>query len=173
MPNTSIEYNGIKFTGGKFFIIISLIGTIIGGGWTGYKFYDDYLDMKQQVQDFVAPDLSGFDKKIELAEAEMDKRLQLIEQELDMIKGEMSMILEEVQLVAGVSTELKNDLKQDLRSMNSDIRHITEIVNDVEDRQKEDNRELLDELKLLEENIDLKNNKALNNPFSDMSAKVK
>ena len=136
----SIEYQGMKFTGGKFFIILSLIGTIVGGGWTGYKFYDDYLDMKQ---------------------------------ELDMIKGEMSMILEEVQLVAGVSTELKNDLKQDLRSMNSDIRHITEIVNDVEDRQKEDNRELLDELKLLEENIDLKINKALNNPLSDMSAKVK
>ena len=145
----SIEYQGLKFSGGKFFIILSLIGAIIGGGWSGYRFYDDYLDMKQQVQDFVAPDLSGFDKKIDLAEAEMDKRLELIEQELEMIKGEMSMILEEVQLVAGVSSELKNDLKADLRAMNSDIRHITEIVNDVEDRQKEDTREVLDELKLM------------------------
>ena len=89
----SIEYQGLKFSGGKFFIILSLIGAIIGGGWSGYRFYDDYLDMKQQVQDFVAPDLSEFDKKIDLAEAEMDKRLELIEQELEMIKGEMSMIL--------------------------------------------------------------------------------
>ena len=82
----SIEYQGLKFSGGKFFIILSLIGAIIGGGWSGYRFYDDYLDMKQQVQDFVAPDLSEFDKKIDLAEAEMDKRLELIEQELEMIK---------------------------------------------------------------------------------------
>jgi signal transduction histidine kinase len=167
----SIEYQGMKFTGGKFFIILSLIGTIVGGGWTGYKFYDDYLDMKQQVQEFVAPDLSGFDKKIELAKAEMDKRLELIEQELEMIKTEMSMILEEVSLVASTAKELKDDLKADLRQMEGDIRHITEIVNDVEDRQKEDNRELLDELKLMEENLDLKINKALNNPLSGMSAK--
>jgi signal transduction histidine kinase len=169
----SIEYQGLKFSGGKFFIILSLIGAIIGGGWSGYRFYDDYLDMKQQVQDFVAPDLSEFDKKIDLAEAEMDKRLELIEQELEMIKGEMSMILEEVQLVAGVSSELKNDLKADLRAMNSDIRHITEIVNDVEDRQKEDTREVLDELKLMEEALDIKIDKALNNPLSGMSAKSK
>ena len=167
----SIEYQGMKFTGGKFFIILSLIGTIVGGGWTGYKFYDDYLDMKQQVQEFVAPDLSGFDKSIELAKAEMDKRLELIEQELEMIKTEMSMILEEVSLVASTAKELKDDLKADLRQMEGDIRHITEIVNDVEDRQKEDNRELLDELKLIEENLDLKINKALNNPLSGMSAK--
>tara|TARA_R100000234_G_C4925650_1_gene146147 strand:+ start:59 stop:574 length:516 start_codon:yes stop_codon:yes gene_type:complete len=169
----SIEYQGLKFSGGKFFIILSLIGAIIGGGWSGYRFYDDYLDMKQQVQDFVAPDLSGFDKKIDLAKAEMDKRLELIEQELEMIKGEMSMILEEVQLVAGVSSELKNDLKADLRAMNNDIRHITEIVNDVEDRQKEDTREVLDELKLMEEALDIKIDKALNNPLSGMSAKSK
>jgi archaellum component FlaC len=167
----SIEYQGMKFTGGKFFIILSLIGAIVGGGWTGYKFYDDYLDMKQQVQDFVAPDLSGFDKSIELAKAEMDKRLELIEQELEMIKTEMSMILEEVSLVASTAKELKDDLKADLRQMEGDIRHITEIVNDVEDRQKEDNRELLDELKLIEESLDLKINKALNNPLSGMSAK--
>ena len=169
----SIEYQGLKFSGGKFFIILSLIGAIIGGGWSGYRFYDDYLTMKQQVQDFVAPDLSEFDKKIDLAKAEMDKRLELIEQELDMIKGEMSMILEEVQLVAGVSSELKNDLKADLRAMNNDIRHITEIVNDVEDRQKEDTREVLDELKLMEEALDIKIDKALNNPLSGMSAKSK
>jgi SMC interacting uncharacterized protein involved in chromosome segregation len=103
----------------------------------------------------------------------MDKRLELIEQELDMIKTEMSMILEEVSLVASTAKELKDDLKADLRQMDGDIRHITEIVNDVEDRQKEDNRELLDEMKLLEESLDLKINKALNNPLSGMSAKSK
>jgi archaellum component FlaC len=167
----SIEYQGMKFTGGKFFIILSLIGAIVGGGWTGYKFYDDYLDMKQQVQDFVAPDLSGFDKSIELAKAEMDKRLELIEQELEMIKTEMSMILEEVSLVASTAKELKDDLKADLRQMEGDIRHITEIVNDIEDRQKEDTREVFDELKLIEENLELKINKALNNPLNGMSAK--
>jgi hypothetical protein len=158
----SIEYQGIKFSGGKIFIILSLLGAIIGGGWSGYKFYDDYLDMKAQIQNFVSPDLSSFDKKIAL-----------VEQELEMIKTEMSLILEEVSLVASTAKELKDDLKADLRQMEGDIRHITEIVNDVEDRQKEDSRELLDEIKILEDNLDLKINKALNNPLNNMSANVK
>ena len=81
------------------------------------------------------------------------------------------MILDEITIVADVAKDLKNDMKADLRQMNGDIRHITEIVNDVEDRQKEDARELLDELKLVEDSLDLKLNKALNNPLNSMSAK--
>ena len=52
-----VEYQGMKFKGGKVFIIISLIGAIIGGGWTVYKFYDDYLDMKAKILTYTSPDL--------------------------------------------------------------------------------------------------------------------
>ena len=143
----------MKFSGGKFFVILSLIGAIVGGGWTGYKFYDDYLTMKQQVQEYTAPDLSHYDEQIAV------------------IKSELDMILDEITLVADVANELKGDMKQDLRSMNGDIRHITEIVNDIEDRQKEDTREIFDELKIIENELNLSINKALNNPLNGMSAK--
>ena len=149
----SIEYQGLKFSGGKFFIILSLIGAIIGGGWTGYKFYDDYLTMKQQVLEYTAPDLSHYDEQIAVLKAEIDS------------------ILDEITLVADVAKDLKNDMKTDLRSMNNDIRHITEIVNDIEDRQKEDTREIFDELKIIENELNLSINKALNNPLNNMSAK--
>ena len=151
----SIEYQGMKFSGGKFFIILSLIGAIVGGGWSGYKFYDDYLEMKAKINEYTAPDLSSYDEQIAV------------------IKSELDMILDEITLVADVAKELKGDMKQDLRSMSNDIRHITEIVNDVEDRQKEDTREIFDELKVIEENLDLQINKALNNPLNNMSAKSK
>ena len=168
-----VNVGGISFKGGKIFGVLIALSTAVGALYGGFEVYKRYLDMEQKINEFVAPDLSGFDKKIELSKAEMDKRLELIEQELDMIKTEMSMILEEVSLVASTAKELKDDLKADLRQMDGDIRHITEIVNDVEDRQKEDNRELLDEMKLLEESLDLKINKALKNPLSGMSAKSK
>jgi len=151
----SIEYQGMKFTGGKFFIILSLIGAIIGGGWTGYKFYDDYLDMKAKIEEYTAPDLSFYDEQIAV------------------IKSELDMILDEITLVADVAKDLKNDMKTDLRQMGNDIRHITEIVNDVEDRQKEDIREIFDEIKIIEDNLNLNIDKALNNPLNDMSAKAK
>ena len=168
-----INIGGVTFKGGKIFGVLIALSTAVGALYGGFEVYKRYLDMEQKINEFVAPDLSGFDKKIELSKAEMDKRLELIEQELDMIKTEMSMILEEVSLVASTAKELKDDLKADLRQMDGDIRHITEIVNDVEDRQKEDARELLEEMKLLEESLDLKINKALNNPLTGMSAKSK
>ena len=151
----SIEYQGMKFTGGKFFLILSLIGAIIGGGWTGYKFYDDYLDMKAKIEEYTAPDLSHYDEQ------------------LAVLKSELDMILDEITLVADVAKDLKTDMKADLRQMNNDIRHITEIVNDVEDRQKEDTREIFDEIKIIEDNLNLNINKALNNPLNNMSAKSK
>jgi signal transduction histidine kinase len=149
----SIEYQGMKFTGGKFFLILSLIGAIIGGGWTGYKFYDDYLDMKAKIEEYTAPDLSAYDEQ------------------LAVIKSELDMILDEITLVSDVAKDLKNDMKTDLRQMGNDIRHITEIVNDVEDRQKEDTREIFDEIKIIEDNLNLNIDKALNNPLNNMSAK--
>ena len=128
MSSTSIEYQGVKFTGGKLFLILSLIGAIIGGGWTGYKFYDDYLTMKAQVLNYTSPDLSKYGEQIAV------------------LKSELDMILDEITLVADVAKDLKNDMKTDIRSMSNDIRHITEIVNDIEDRQKEDTREIFDNL---------------------------
>src|SRR5210317_1156395 len=147
----SIEYQGMKFSGGKFFIILSLIGAIIGGGWTGYKFYDDYLDMKAKIEKYTAPDLSSYDEQIAVLKAEIDS------------------ILDEITLVADVAKDLKNDMKTDLRQMGNDIRHITEIVNDVEDSQKEDTREIFDELKIIEEQLNLEINKALNNQLSALN----
>jgi len=149
----SIEYSGMKITGGKVFAIFTLLGALGGAAWTGFTFYQDYLDMKEKITMYTEPDLSRYDEGMAV------------------LKSEIDMILDEITLVADVAKDLKNDMKADLRQMNGDIRHITEIVNDVEDRQKEDNRELLDELKVMEQNLDLKINKALNNPLSGMSAK--
>ena len=143
-----IEYQGMKFKGGKIFIIISLIGTIIGGGWTGFTFYQDYLDMKEKIQSYTAPDLSHIDEQIAV------------------LKSEVSMVLEEVSLVNDVATSLKNDLRDDIKTMKADIRAIDKVVNDIEDRVKANEREISEDFKILEKEIDDKIRKALNNPLA-------
>ena len=143
-----IEYQGMKFKGGKIFIIISLIGTIIGGGWTGFTFYQDYLDMKEKIQSYTAPNLSHIDEQIAV------------------LKSEVSMVLEEVSLVNDVATSLKNDLRDDIKTMKADIRAIDKVVNDIEDRVKANEREISEDFKILEKEIDDKIKKALNNPLA-------
>jgi signal transduction histidine kinase len=145
----------MKVSGGKAFAILTLLGALGSGAWAVFEFWKNYQDLQQKVLEYTAPDLSHYDEQ------------------LAVLKSEIDMILDEITIVADVAKDLKNDMKADLRQMNGDIRHITEIVNDVEDRQKEDARELLDEMKLLEESLDLKIDKALNNPLNSMSAKSK
>jgi len=151
----SIEYAGMKVSGGKVFAILTLLGALGSGAWAVFNFYSDYLSMKEKILLYTEPDLSQYDEGMAV------------------LKSEIDMILQEITIISDVARDMRSDMKADLRQQSGDIRHITEIVNDVEDRQKADNRELLNEMKLLEENLDLKINKALNNPLSSMSAKTK
>ena len=151
----SIEYSGLKISGGKVFAIFTLLGALGGAAWTGFTFYQDYLDMREKITLYTEPDLSHYDEQIAV------------------IKSELGMILEEVGLISEITRDMKNEIKVQIREIEQDVRHVTTIVNDTEDRQKEDARELLDEMKLLEENLDLKIDKALNNPLNSMSAKSK
>ena len=130
-----IEYGGIKIGGTKLLLIVPLLGTIIGGLWGGFELYSRYLAMEEKIQTYVAPDLSGFDKRIEL-----------VQTEVDMIQKEMQMVLEEITLVADVAKEMKNDLR-------SDVRRIEKIVEDTETRVKDDSREFRDDMKDLEERV--------------------
>ena len=143
-----IEYGGIKIGGTKLLLIVPLLGTIIGGLWGGFELYSRYLDMEEKIQTYVAPDLSG-----------LDKRLELVKTEVEMIEKEMKMVLEEITLVADVAKEMKNDLR-------GDVRRIEKIVEDTEARVKDDSREFRDDMKDLEERVELKINKALNNPLN-------
>ena len=143
-----IEYGGIKIGGTKLLLIVPLLGTIIGGLWGGFELYSRYLSMEEKIQTYVAPDLSGFDKRIEL-----------IKTEVEMIEKEMKMVLEEITLVADVAKEMKNDLR-------GDVSRIEKIVEDTEARVKDDSREFRDDMKDLEERVELKINKSLNNPLN-------
>ena len=53
--------------------------------------------------------------------------------------------------------------------MQLDVRHITGIVDSVEDKQKADTREIFEELKLIEDEMDLQIKKALENPLNNMA----
>ena len=57
-------------------------------------------------------------------------------------------------------------IRDDLKDIKQDVRSIDKIVNDIEDRVKANEREISQDFKMLEEELDLKINKALNNPLS-------
>ena len=136
-----VEVGGIKFRGGKIFVIITALTTAGGALWGGFEFYKDYLNMKEQIQNYVAPDLSEFDKNIALTKEEMSSKTDLLQTEIEMLMSEMEMMMQEIRLVSDVANELKNDLR-------TDVRRVESIVNDVEQQVKEDSRDNAKDLKV-------------------------
>ena len=151
---TEVEFAGVKFRGGKIFVIITALSTLGGGLYAGFEFYKDYMNMKEKIERYVAPDLSGFDKRIAVMESRMDE-------EIDLFKEEMNVLKDEVKLIAGINRDMKVDMKQD-------VRRIEKIVEDTEQRVKEDSREFSRDMRELKEDLDKKIKKALNNPLASM-----
>ena len=85
-----VEYGGVKATGGKLFIIMSLLGTLGGGLWGGFEFYKDYMDMKEQITSYVAPDLSGFDKRLEVITTEVTGVQSALQLEREVVNTEVT-----------------------------------------------------------------------------------
>ena len=100
---TSIEYAGMKFTGGKVFAILTLLSALGGAAWTGFTFYQDYLNMKEKILTYTEPDLSGFDKKISLLESETKAQMEIVIQKVEGLKSELDIVLEEVNRIASTA----------------------------------------------------------------------
>ena len=147
---------GFKFKGGKIFAIITALTTFVGALYGIFVAYKDYTDFKNFIQnEYVEPDLSGFDKRIDL-----------VQQQVTMLQSEMTMILEEVNLVASTAKELKDDLKSDVRTLQQDSRHTESVVNSVKNNTRDELRLFEQSIKDLEGELELKINKALANPLA-------
>ena len=186
-----VEYGGIKASGGKLFIIISLIGTLGGALWGGFEFYKDYQDMKAQITSYVAPDLSGFDKQLEVLDIEVNDTKQLISSEMRSMKA----IIDEAQdTTRDIRTTMKTDInlfsdqiaaidkrsREDGLETRSAMRNaeneVRQLIADTSKRwddklQKVDNKlqKVDNQIEMLEDKLDKKITKALENPLAAMS----
>ena len=186
-----VEYGGIKATGGKLFIIISLLGTLGAGLWGGFEFYKDYQDMKEQITSYVAPDLSEFDKQLGILDIEVTDTKQLIRSEINSIKDIVS---EAQDTTRDIRTTMKTDINLfsdqisaiDKRSredgletrtaMRNDENEVRQLIADTSKRwddklQKVDNKlqKVDNQIEMLETKLDKKITKALENPLAAMS----
>ena len=186
-----VEYGGIKATGGKLFVIISLLGTLGGALWGGFEFYKDYQDMKKQITTYVAPDLSGVDKKLEVLDIEVTTTKELISTEINSIKDSVD---EAQDTTRDIRTTMKTDINLfsdqiaaiDKRSredgletrtaMRNAENEVRQLIADTSKRwddklQKVDNKlqKVDNQIEMLEEKLDKKITKALENPLAAMS----
>ena len=160
---------------------------MLGGGlWAGFEFYKDYMDMKEQIQNYVAPDLSEF-----------DKQLAVIQEEMDATKEEVLIIRDAIGEQVQFMRDTKHDLRDDLVRMEKILDKVENDIDKVEDeatalmdRSKKDTRDMIvdannrfndkidgmegyvkRELQSLEDELNSKLTKALDNPLANRNNK--
>jgi len=133
-----VEYKGIKIGGSKMLLILPLLGTIGGGLWGGFELWHRYQAMEVKIDKYVAPDLSGFDKRIAIIEKSFTKEMRALKTEVSIIKDSVV-----------ISTDYTRDIKNDLKS---DIQTLERTVDDIERRGK-------DAFKLVRDSIEVNDTK--------------
>ena len=114
-----VEIAGAKIKGGKILLILPILGTLGGGLWGGFEFYKDYMNMREKIESYSAPDLSGFEKK-----------LAVLHEEMAALREMEKMIKESADDARDYTKDIKRDLKDELH-------HMSKQVDDIEKRGKE------------------------------------
>ena len=174
-----VEVGGVKFKGGRMMALLTLLSTAGGGLWAGFEFYKDYMNMRETIEEYTAPDLSGFDKKLAVLRQDMNnlKELEKIikQSALDArdyardikndLKGE---IVRTEKLVEGVDRRTKT-IQDDVRSMVDKENDRNSTVRDrINSRMDSLDDSLSNKMKTLQEETNAKIRKALDNPLSKM-----
>ena len=175
-----VEYKGIKFSGGKLLVILPLLGTIGGGLWGGFELWHRYQAMEIKINKYVAPDLSGFDKKLAILNKRMDglekttnsdvksisnsfksvedkftAELEAINTSFNSLKEKMAGVIqleEQIKQSADDARDYTKDIKRDLKD---EMHHMSKQVDDIEKRGKE-------AFRLVRESIDTNDTKVRN-----------
>ena len=144
-----VEYGGIKASGGKLFIIISLIGTIGGGLWGFFELVKRYEDMEATISEYVAPDLSGFDKRLEVFDTKLTEKLKVIDtkltEKLKVTDTDVSALKEVIRIDVSALKELVTAAQETARDMRTDIKNEVnsqhDQIADIDKRSREDGLE--------------------------------
>ena len=168
-----VEYGGIKAKGGRLFIIISLIGTIGGGLWGFFELVKRYETMEATISSYVAPDLSGFDKRLDVLKKEISGMKELVADAQgtarDMrtdLKGEIGGQSDQIDAIDKRSRADGLETRQAMRLAEKEVR---DLIADTSKRWDDKLTKVDSQIEALEVKLDKKIMKALENPLAAMT----
>lgn len=148
-PNTVISVGGVNFTPAKLMIAGGIVSSILGGLYGAFEVYKDYMSMKEAIQTYVAPDLSGVNERLSVMEKEMESTRKSVNEGVE------------------YTNEIKNDLKRDIRRVEGIVESVERTSKESARETVQDVRDVRNELKTLSKEVDSKIKQALDNPLAN------
>jgi len=159
-----VEYGGIKVAGGTLLLILPLIGTLGGGRCAGFEFYKDYMTMKEQIANYVSPDLSHIENKIAVLDTAVNKDVIAIRKLVESIERDVSEVRLETR--GDVAVVYDNMDLQDKRNREN-VKTVRDIISGFEVRVGNKMDRLDEKIDNLETDLDMKIKRALDNPLAN------
>ena len=107
-----VEYKGVHLTGIKgsyLFVLLPLFGSIIGGLWGGFELWSRYQSMEQKINEYVAPDLSGFDKRLEVFDTQLKEKLKSVDTDVNALK---ELVSDAQETARDIRTDIKGEVNK-------------------------------------------------------------
>lgn len=151
--DTVISIGGYEFTPAKLMVAITIVSSTLGSLYGAFEVYKDYQSMKKRIAEYVAPDLSEFDKRLEVITEKAEKSVQYTQDIKNDLKGDIR--------------RLENTVEAVERSAKTSQRETDLSVKDVRDELRQTRKEVEGGMKNMERAIDHKIQKALDNPLAN------
>lgn len=172
---TEMEIAGVKFKGGKIFLVLTALSTLIGGAYGAFEVYKDYMDMKEQIQNYVAPDLSGIEKQIATVNERvigMDTNMTETADRVSDIKNDLRDDLVRMEKIIDQLEDKLQEQETDVRQMiqNAEERFENKrdaLQNDYDQAKDRLQTQTAQELKDLEDRLNKRLQRALDNPLAN------
>ena len=148
------EFAGMTFKGGKMAIVLTALSTLGGASWAAFEIYKDYMDMKEIVENI---DVAAIEARNAVIETKLDEA---IEYTRDIKSGLKDDILR-IEKQADRAEDKVRTSEEKVREM---IDSASERFETKRNSLQSDNRR---EMKELEERLDNKLQRALDNPLAD------
>ena len=154
------EFAGMTFRGGKAVVLVTALSTLGGGAWGAFEFYNDYRNMKEQIESYVAPDLSHIEKELAVQSETMASLQTLVEQMENKLDATEEKITDDMDKVEDLVRKIDDVTAATQRELRDDVYAIEQKVND---RLRTVDQDIRDVRKDLEEKIQLILDNPLNN----------
>jgi uncharacterized protein YoxC len=119
--DTVISIGGYEFTPAKLMVLFTLVSSLLGGLYGCFEVYKDYMSMKKKIAEYVTPDLTEIYKKMEVLDANTSKMTEYTNN----IKNDLK---QDVRSVQGIVENLERSVKTDIRANESSIKEIKRDV---------------------------------------------